>query len=78
MDCYFCKGCGVRIMHRIREADGKERPTVSIKGGIIEGLDWSVGEHIYVEDAVVPVPENAIKHQRTPSPEIMGLPASKE
>ncbi|KAB5513195.1 Mss4-like protein [Coniochaeta sp. 2T2.1] len=78
MDCYFCKECGVRIMHRIREADGRERPTVSIRGGIVEGLDWSVGEHIYVEDAVVPLPESVVKHRRSPSPEKMALPSSKE
>lgn len=39
VDCYFCGVCGVRVMHRIREADGTERATVSIKGGLVEGLD---------------------------------------
>jgi hypothetical protein len=73
MDCYFCKGCGVRVMHRIREADGRERPTVSVRGGIIEGLDWGIGEHIYVEDAVVPLPDTAIKHLRAPPSQKMSL-----
>ncbi|KAH8903763.1 hypothetical protein BR93DRAFT_884462 [Coniochaeta sp. PMI_546] len=76
MDCYFCKECGVRVMHRIREADGQERPTVSIRGGIIDGLDWSSGEHIYVENAVVPLPETAIKHLQAPPPQKMRLPST--
>jgi hypothetical protein len=78
MDCYFCKECGVRVMHRIREADGRERPTVSIRGGIIDGLDWSSGEHIYVENAVVPVPETAVKHIRAPPPQKLGLPSREQ
>ncbi|KAK0736644.1 Mss4-like protein [Apiosordaria backusii] len=39
MDCYFCKECGCRIYHHIREADGTLRNTVSVKGGVIKGLD---------------------------------------
>jgi hypothetical protein len=78
MDCYFCKECGVRVMHRIREPDGRERPTVSIKGGIIDGLDWSTAEHIYVEDAVLPLPENAIKHMQSPPAQKMSLSPAKD
>lgn len=77
MDCYFCKECGVRVMHRIREADGRERSTVSIRGGIIDGLDWTSGEHIYVESAVVPLPETAIKHLQAPPPEKMRLASTE-
>jgi hypothetical protein len=73
MDCYFCKECGVRVMHRIREADSRQRPTVSIRGGIIEGLDWSSGEHIYVENAVISLPETAVKHLGAPPPQTMGI-----
>ena len=57
MDCYFCKACGVRVMHRIREADGTEKETVVVKGGLVEGLKWEGAGHIYVRSAVVPVPE---------------------
>ncbi|KAK4168397.1 putative glutathione-dependent formaldehyde-activating enzyme protein [Cladorrhinum sp. PSN259] len=57
MDCYFCRECGVRVMHRIREPDGNERGTVSIKGGTIEGLDMSGAKHIYTRSAVVPIPD---------------------
>ncbi|KAI0096861.1 Mss4-like protein [Nemania sp. FL0031] len=55
MDCYFCIECGSRLFHRIVARDGTPRPTVSIKGGCIEGLDWSGGKHIYVRSAVMKV-----------------------
>ncbi|EOO02328.1 putative glutathione-dependent formaldehyde-activating enzyme protein [Phaeoacremonium minimum UCRPA7] len=66
MDCYFCKECGVRIFHRIREADGTERPTVSVKGGLVDGLDWSKAKHIYTRSAVVPIPAGAERWEATP------------
>jgi len=68
MDCYFCRTCGARIMHRTREADGTERPTVSVKGGLLDGLDWGVGKHIYTEGAVVPIPEGAEVWEGSPEP----------
>ena len=43
-------------MHRIRDADGRERDTVSIKGGLVEGLNWKGAKHIYTRSAVVPIP----------------------
>ena len=57
MDCYFCKGCGVRVMHRLREADGTEKDTVIVKGGLVKGLSWEGAPHIYTRSAVVEVPE---------------------
>ncbi|AEO67527.1 uncharacterized protein THITE_2116411 [Thermothielavioides terrestris NRRL 8126] len=59
VDGYFCHVCGVRVMHRIREADGAERDVVSVKGGLVKGLDWKSGVHIFTRSAVVPVPEGA-------------------
>ncbi|KAI0886589.1 Mss4-like protein, partial [Annulohypoxylon maeteangense] len=56
MDCYFCSECGSRMFHRIVDADGKPRPSVSIKGGCIEGLNWNGGMHIYVRSAVIKIP----------------------
>jgi len=77
LDCYFCKNCGVRIMHRSREADGQERETVSIKGGVIEGLRWDGAKHIYTRSAVVEVPPDAERWETTP--DIMdGSPQSVE
>jgi len=64
-------------MHRSREADGQERETVSIKGGVIEGLRWDGAKHIYTRSAVVEVPPNAERWETTP--DIMdGSPQSVE
>jgi hypothetical protein len=66
MDCYFCKTCGVRVMHRIREADGTERETVSVKGGAVQGLDMKGAAHVYVRSAVVEIPEGAERWDAEP------------
>ncbi|KAK3689724.1 Mss4-like protein [Podospora appendiculata] len=66
LDCYFCKVCGVRVMHRIRNADGKERSTVSIKGGLVEGLRYEGAKHIFVRSAVVPIPDGVEKFEAAP------------
>ncbi|KAK4038530.1 Mss4-like protein [Parachaetomium inaequale] len=66
MDCYFCKVCGVRVMHRIREPDGTERETVSIKGGLVNGLEWKGATHIYTRSAVVEVPEGVEQWEGAP------------
>ncbi|KAI1139308.1 Mss4-like protein [Hypoxylon sp. FL0543] len=58
LDCYFCPECGSRLFHRIIDGDGTPRPTVSIKGGCIEGLDWSDYDtfHIFMCSAVMKIP----------------------
>lgn len=66
MDCYFCKNCGVRVFHRIRNPDGSERETVSVKGGCIEGLDWTGAKHIFARSAVFPIPEGAVRYEAGP------------
>ncbi|KAF2673767.1 hypothetical protein BT63DRAFT_476242 [Microthyrium microscopicum] len=57
MDCYFCKICANRIMHHGRTGDGKEKATLSVKGGLVEGLDWKGAAHIHTRRGVVKVPE---------------------
>ncbi|KAK3385257.1 Mss4-like protein [Podospora didyma] len=74
MDCYFCKTCGTRIMHRTIEPDGTPRKVVSIKGGIVEGLDWRGARHIFTDDAVVPIPDGVESFPGTP-PVMEGRPA---
>ena len=37
----------------------KGKNFVSVKGGCIEGLDWSKAIHIWTKSAMVPIPENA-------------------
>lgn len=65
-DCYFCKQCGVRLMHRSRDKNGSERGSVAIKGGLVEGLDWKDGIHIFTRSAVIPVPEGAEQYEAGP------------
>lgn len=67
MDCYFCKDCGTRVLHRSRDKEGSERGTVSIKGGCVEGLDWEGGIHIFTRSAVMPIPEGAKQFEGPPS-----------
>lgn len=67
MNCYFCKVCGVRIMHRDVDAKGEwVKGTVSVKGGCVEGLDWRAGKHIFCRSAVVPIPEGAERWEAGP------------
>lgn len=66
MDCYFCSGCGSRMFHRIVDADGTPRSTVSIKGGCVEGLDWSGGMHIYMRSAVFKIPAECEQYETVP------------
>ncbi|KAK4235964.1 Mss4-like protein [Achaetomium macrosporum] len=73
MDCYFCRVCGVRVMHRIREPDGTERDTVSIKGGLVRGLSWKGAAHIFTRSAVVDVPEGVERWEGAPD----GMPGRR-
>ncbi|KAK0668368.1 putative glutathione-dependent formaldehyde-activating enzyme protein [Cercophora samala] len=66
MDCYFCTECGARIYHQIREADGTLRSTVSVKGGVVQGLDWKGAKHIYTRSAVVEIPEGVERFDGAP------------
>ncbi|KAG7284463.1 hypothetical protein NEMBOFW57_010836 [Staphylotrichum longicolle] len=66
MDCYFCKECGGRVMHRIREPDGTERDTVVFKGGLVKGLNWKGAPHIYTRSAVVEIPEGVERWEGAP------------
>jgi len=35
---------------------------VSVKGGCIEGLDWTTAVHIWTKSAMVPIPEGSESH----------------
>lgn len=41
--------------------------TLTIKGGLIAGLDYSQAIHIYTEQAVVPIPEGVKRYPGTPT-----------
>ena len=71
-ECFFCKQCGVRVMHISRDQEGSARGTVAVKGGCVEGLDWKGpdgkgGIHIFTRSAVVPIPEGAKQFEGPPS-----------
>jgi hypothetical protein len=66
LNCYFCPECGVRLIHRGKTKDGVEKDTVSIKGGAIKGLDWTVAKHIWTRNAVAPIPEGVMKWAQEP------------
>ena len=75
MDCYFCRTCGSRMFHHGKSADGTPKETVSIKGGVIEGLDWSHATHIWTSRAVVHIPDNVQSWRESPEPEPVPEPA---
>ena len=57
LECYFCKKCGVRLLHRGVTPDGQPKSVVSVKGGCLDKLDLQGVKHIFTRSAVVPVPE---------------------
>lgn len=59
MHCYFCDTCGSRILHRTVMEDGSSQPTLSVKGGAVEGLDVTNARHIWTKSAIVNVPEGS-------------------
>ncbi|KAH6886454.1 Mss4-like protein [Thelonectria olida] len=59
LECYFCNNCGVRVLHRSILPDGNPKPTLSIKGGCLEGLSWEGAKHIFTRTARLPVPEGS-------------------
>lgn len=59
VECYFCKVCGVRILHRVIFKDGTPRPSLAVKGGCVEGFNLEGARHIYTRSALVPVPEGS-------------------
>ncbi|KAH8673272.1 Mss4-like protein [Xylariales sp. PMI_506] len=66
MDCYFCPDCGSRLFHRINDRDGTPKQTVSVKAGCVEGLSWKGGKHIYMESAVLCIPEEWEQYRTVP------------
>lgn len=59
MQCYFCNTCGARIAHVVLLPDGTVKPTVSIKGGAVEGLSVKGAKHIWTKTAIVDVPQGS-------------------
>ncbi|KAL7945123.1 hypothetical protein V8C42DRAFT_70630 [Trichoderma barbatum] len=55
--CYFCRNCGTRLIHMT-----PSKNVLSVKGGCIEGLDWTKAIHIWTKSAMVPIPEGSEAH----------------
>ncbi|KAI5460285.1 Mss4-like protein [Mariannaea sp. PMI_226] len=68
LECYFCKTCGVRVIHRTILPDGTPKPNLSVKGGCMEDLKWDGARHIFTRTARVPVPEGS--DQAEPSSDV--------
>ena len=47
--------------------EGGEPKRVAVKGGVLEGLDWSKAKHIFCRSAVVPIPDGAVRFEAAPS-----------
>lgn len=45
----------------------KSKNVVSVKGGCIEGLDWTKAIHIWTKSAMVPIPEGSEAHSERSS-----------
>lgn len=56
VECYFCRVCGVRILHRVLLQGKTPKPTVTVRGGCLEGFTLDGAKHIYTRTALVPVP----------------------
>jgi len=48
-----------------------------VKGGCIEGLDWSKAKHIWCKRAMVPIPEGVERAEEEPEGEDFGIGAAK-
>ncbi|KFA64850.1 hypothetical protein S40285_09045 [Stachybotrys chlorohalonatus IBT 40285] len=63
LSCYTCVTLGRR---RATDFFGSyivlAKNVVSVKGGCIEGLDWSKAIHIWTKSAMVPIPESSESH----------------
>ncbi|PTB65956.1 hypothetical protein BBK36DRAFT_1120843 [Trichoderma citrinoviride] len=60
--CYFCRNCGTRLIHMT-----PSKNVLSVKGGCIEGLDWTKAIHIWTKSAMVPIPEGSESHSERSS-----------
>ena len=65
LECYFCRACGVRLLHLPLRTDGTPGPTVTVKAGCVEGLSLTGARHIWAKSAVLPVPEDADMEEPT-------------
>lgn len=63
--CFFCNKCGSRILHA-QIVTGDNPDFVAVKAGLLEGLDWKGGSHIFCRSAVVPIPIDVERWEAEP------------
>jgi hypothetical protein len=63
---HFCKTCGDNVFNAVYLPDGSLRPFFAIKGGCVEGLDWTRVKHIWTKSAVMPLQAEWEKYETTP------------
>ncbi len=56
--------CGASALFPLLTIQGKK--VVSVKGGSLEGLDWSSAIHIWTKSAMVPIPEGCERYNEAP------------
>jgi hypothetical protein len=54
-------------MHRRKDKDGVGMPTLGVKAGIVKGLDWKGGIHIWCKRAVIDIPEGVERWEEEPT-----------
>ncbi|KAI1431772.1 Mss4-like protein [Xylaria sp. CBS 124048] len=60
--CYFCRGCGTRLLHT---TPGKN--IVTVKGVCLNGLKWDKAIHIWTKSAMFPIPEGSESYPEGPA-----------
>jgi hypothetical protein len=63
--CYFGTKDGSRIIHAYFTDDGDPK-NVAVKGGLLEGPDWSDAMHTFCRSAVVPIPDGVKRREAEP------------
>ncbi|GAO15876.1 uncharacterized protein UV8b_07760 [Ustilaginoidea virens] len=66
LECYFCRECGVRLLHRPLRPDGTAKPTLTVKGGALEGFTLERAKHIWTRSAIMPIPEGLEAYVESP------------
>lgn len=61
LDCYFCRRCGSRLIHK---CEGEEK--LGVKGGCLSGLSLKDATHIWCKEAITAIPAGARSFSEEP------------
>lgn len=71
-DCYFCKGCGTRLIHQTSTPDGKKKDSTNVRAGTLDErheLPWTTAPHIWTRSALVGIPKGVMSYPEQPDEE---------